>query len=72
MKIAGLIIGILLTCLSGLVFVVFLILPSFTNNHVSRKESMMGLIPAVIVFVVGLLITVVFGILVVARRRSAS
>ncbi len=49
-EIASLIIGILGMVLAGIAVVVCLLLPAMTNNHVSRSESMMGIIPAVVVF----------------------
>lgn len=45
-KIAGLIIGIGLTVVSGIALVVCLMLPSTPNNHVNMKEAMVGILPA--------------------------
>jgi len=70
MKIAGLVIGILLLILSGIGFVVCLALPALTNNHVSFEESMLGLIPAAIVFFLALVMTVVFAIFVIKGRKK--
>jgi uncharacterized membrane protein YphA (DoxX/SURF4 family) len=68
MKIAGLVIGILLLILSGIGFIVCLALPSMTSGRVSFEESMLGLIPAALVFFVALVLTVLFGILVLKSR----
>lgn len=71
MKIAGLIIGILLMLLAGIGGIVCLLLPSLTNNRVSFDESLLGLIPAVLIFFVGLLITAVSAFFVIKARKSA-
>ena len=70
MKIAGLVVGILLLILSGIGFIVCLVLPSMTSGRVSFEESMLGLIPAALVFFVALVLTVLFGILVLKGRRK--
>lgn len=61
MKIAGLVIGILLIILGIIVGVGSLLLPSMTNNRVSFDEAALGLIPAVLIFLLGFLIAVVAG-----------
>lgn len=70
MKIAGLIIGVLLLILSGIGFVVSLALPSMTDGRVSFEESMLGLIPAALIFFLALVLTIVFGILVIKGRKK--
>ena len=70
MRIASLIIGILLMFLAGITFIVCLLLPALTNNHVSRNESMMGIIPAVIVFLLALVVTVVSAVFVIKARKK--
>ena len=57
MKIAGLLAGIGLTLLSGIALVIFLLLPSMTNNRVNMKEAMVGIIPSLLFGFVGLVIT---------------
>ena len=70
MKIAGLIIGALLLIVSGIGFIVCLALPAMTSNRVSFEESMLGLIPAALVFFFALVLTVVFGILFLKGRGA--
>ena len=70
MKIASLIIGIVLMLLSGIAFIVCLLLPAITNNHVSRGESMLGLIPAVIVFLLAFVMTIVSAIFVLKAKKK--
>jgi hypothetical protein len=70
MTTTGLIIGVLLMVLSGIAAIVFLALPSLTSNHVSRSESMMGLIPAVIVFSLAFLLTAVSGIFLLKSKKA--
>ena len=70
MKIASLIIGIVLMVLAGIAFIVCLLLPAMTNNHVSRGESMLGLIPAVIVFLLAFVLTVVSVIFVLKAKKN--
>ena len=62
MKIAGLIIGLLLMLLAGIGVIVCLALPAMTDNRVSFEEAIFGLIPAVLVFLFALLVTVVSAI----------
>ena len=71
MKIAGLIIGILLMVLSGIAFIVCLLLPSMTNNRVNFQEAMLGLIPAAIVFFLALMLTIVSLVFVLKRKKTA-
>ena len=70
MKLAGLIIGIIGMVLSGIVFIVCLLLPAMTNNHVSRGESMLGLIPSIIVFFLALVLTIVSTIFVLKAKKA--
>ena len=70
MKIASLIIGILGMVLAGIAFIVCLLLPAMTNNHVSRNESMMGIIPSVVVFFLALVLTIVSAIFVLKAKKS--
>ena len=70
MKIAVLVIGILGMVLAEIGFVVYLLLPTITNNHVSRNESLLGIIPAVIVFFLGMILTIVSAILVINARKA--
>ena len=72
MKIASLIIGIVLMVLAGIAFIVCLLLPAITNNHVSRGESMLGLIPAVIVFVLAFGLTVVSAMFVFKAKKTST
>ena len=72
MKIASLIIGIVLMLLSGIGFIICLLLPAITNNHVSRGESMLGLIPAVIVFLLAFVMTIVSAIFVLKAKRKVA
>lgn len=71
MKIASLVIGILLMVLAGIGCIVCLMLPSLTNNRVSFDEAMLGLIPAVLLFLAGLVITLIAAILVFKARKTS-
>jgi hypothetical protein len=74
MKIAGLITGIVLTIMASLSAVVFLMLPSLTNNRVNFEESMFGFIPSVLALLLGLALTALCAVLVFYKRlpqRSA-
>lgn len=72
MKIASLIIGIALMVLSGIAFVVCLLLPAMTNNRVNFQEAMLGLIPAFIVFFLALVMTIVSAILFFKAKKNAA
>lgn len=72
MKLASLIVGILLMVLAGITFVVCLLLPAMTDNRVSFDESMLGLIPAAIVFFLALVLTVVSAIFVLKAKKTAA
>jgi len=69
MKIASLIVGILLMILSGIVFIVCLLLPSMTNNRVNFEEALLGLIPSAIVFFLAFVLTVVSAIFFFRGRK---
>ncbi|CAN5609374.1 hypothetical protein BH10ACI3_BH10ACI3_24430 [soil metagenome] len=71
MKIAGLVIGILLTVFSGITAIVCLMLPSMTNNRVNFKESLVGLIPAITVGIISLIVTLIFAVLLIMERKKA-
>jgi len=71
MKMATLIIGILLMVLAGIGAIVCLALPSMTNNRVNFEESLLGLIPAVIVFFFGFLLAVLGAFLLIKARKAA-
>lgn len=70
MKIASVVIGILLMVLAGIGGIVCLMLPSLTNNRVSFDEAMLGLIPAILVFLFGLLVAGIGGVLVLKARKA--
>lgn len=72
MKIAGLVIGILLIVLGVIGAIVCFLLPSMTNNKVSMDEAALGLIPAVLILLLGFLIAVVSGIFVIKGRKKAA
>ena len=57
--------------LAGIVFIVCLLLPAMTNNHISRGESMLGLIPSVIVFLLTLVLTIVSAISLFKAKKTA-
>lgn len=71
MKMASLVIGILLMVLAGIGGIVCMLLPSMTNNRVSLDEAVLGLIPAVLVFFLGFLVTVIAAIFVIKARKNA-
>ena len=71
MKIASLIIGILLMVLSGIGFLVCLMLPSMTNNRINFQEAMLGLIPAIVVFFLALAMTIVSVIFILKAKKNA-
>lgn len=71
MKIAGLIIGILLTVVSGIALVIFLLLPSMTNNRVNMKEAMVGIIPSLLFGLIGLIVTGVSAIVLLKNKKKA-
>jgi uncharacterized membrane protein len=71
-KIASLVIGIVLMLLAGITFVVCLALPAMTDNRVSFDESILGLIPSAIVFVLAFLLTVVSAIFVFKGKKETA
>jgi len=72
MKIAGLIIGILLMILTGIAFIVCLLLPSMTNNRVNFEEALLGLIPAALIFFLALVLTIVSAVFVLKAKKNAA
>jgi hypothetical protein len=72
MKIASLIVGILLMVLAGIGFIVCLLLPSMTNNRVNFQEAMLGLIPAALIFLLALVMTIVSAIFVIKARKTVA
>jgi uncharacterized membrane protein len=70
LKMASLIVGILLMILAGIGFVVSLLLPAMTDNHVSFEESMYVLIPSAIVFIFAFLLTVISAFFVLKRKKT--
>ncbi|MBC7910567.1 MAG: hypothetical protein H7Y30_08710 [Pyrinomonadaceae bacterium] len=72
MKIASLIVGILLMLLSGIAFIVCLLLPSMTNNRVNFEEALLGIIPAAIIFFLAFVITIVSAVFVWKARKKAA
>ncbi len=58
--------------LAGIGGIICLLLPSMTNNRVGFDEAILGLIPAVLVFFLGLVITIVSAILVIKARKKAA
>ena len=70
MKIAGLVIGILLMVVSGIAFIICLLLPSMTGNKVNFEESLLGLIPAAFFSFVGFVVTVVSGIFLFRGKKK--
>ncbi len=71
MKKAGLVIGILLMVLAGIGGIICLLLPSLTNNKINFSEAILGFIPAVIVFIFGLIVTAISAFLVFKAKKSA-
>ncbi len=70
MKIAGLLIGIGLTLLSGIALVIFLMLPSMTNNRVNMKEAMVGIIPSLLFGFIGLVITAIAAFVMLKEKKT--
>lgn len=72
MKIAGLVTGILLMILSFIVFVICLMLPSMTHNRINFKESLVGLIPSIIIGFLAFVLTVISAITVLKKKNSGN
>jgi len=70
MKIAGLIVGIGLTLLSGITLIIFLMLPSMTNNRVNMKEAMVGILPSLFFGFIGLVITAVAAFVMLKGKKA--
>lgn len=71
MKIAALIITILLMLLSGIGFLICLILPGM-NSHVSVQEAMLVAVPLGLLFFISFLGVIVASILVLKGRKSST
>ena len=69
MKIASLIVGIILLVLSGIGFIICLILPGITRN-VSVQESMLVAIPLAILCFLAFVLTVVSAIFVLKAKKT--
>lgn len=72
MKIAGLISGILLTVLSMIALLIFLMLPSMTNNRVNMKEAMVGIVPSLLFGSIGLVITAISALVLLKGKKSTN
>lgn len=70
MKITALIVGVLLLILSVVGMVFCFMLPSLTNNRINFDEAALGLIPVALIFIVGLLTTIVSSALLLKKRLS--
>lgn len=70
MKTAGLITGIILTLLSGIGFVICLILPGVSRN-VSVQESMLVAIPLMILCFLSFVLTIISAIFVIKARKKS-
>jgi hypothetical protein len=70
MKIAGLLIGIGLTVLSAIALVIFLMLPSMTNNRVNMKDAMVGILPSIFFGFIGLVITVISAFVMLKGKKT--
>lgn len=68
MKVAGLVIGILGMLLAFIVLIICLMLPSMTNNRVNFEESLVGIIPAVLVGFVAFIVTIISGITLLKNK----
>lgn len=71
MKIAGLIVSAGLMILSGIGFLICLILPG-VNSHVSVQEAMLVAVPLALLCFVSFLAAVVSAVLVIRGRRNAA
>ncbi len=69
MKMTGLIIGVLLLFLSLVGMVVCFMLPTLTDNRINFDEAALGLIPVALIFIIGLLITIVSAVFLLKHRR---
>lgn len=72
MKVASLVIGVLLMVLAGIGGIICLMLPSMTNNRVKFDEALLGLIPAVLIFLFGLIVAGIGGMLVLKARKTTA
>lgn len=71
MKTASLIIGILLMILSGIGFIICLILPGITRN-VSVQEAMLVAIPLGILCFLSFVMAIISGIFVLKTKKKAA
>jgi uncharacterized membrane protein len=71
MKVAGLVIGILGMILAFIVLIICLMLPSMTNNRVNFEESLVGVIPAVLVGFISFIVTVI-SLLTILKNKQKS
>ena len=69
MKMTGLIFGVLLLFLSLVGMVVCFMLPTLTDNRINFDEAALGLIPVALIFIIGLLITIVSAVFLLKHRR---
>lgn len=67
-----LVLGILGMVLSSIVFLICLILPSMTNNRVNFEESLVGIVPSIIVFLISFLMTAVGGFLLIKSKQQTA
>ena len=70
MKVAGLVIGILGMLLAFIVLIICLMLPSMTNNRVNFEESLVGVIPAVLVGFISFIVTVISAITLLKNKQK--
>ncbi|MCU0239676.1 MAG: hypothetical protein MUC29_09555 [Pyrinomonadaceae bacterium] len=70
MKKIGLVIGIVLMILAGIGGIICLALPSLTNNKINFNEAIIGFIPASIVFILGLIITIISAIFLIKSNKK--
>jgi hypothetical protein len=56
---------------AGIGAIVCLLLPSMTNNRVSFDEALLGLIPAVLLLLLGFVITIISAILLIKAKKNA-
>ncbi len=67
-----LVLGVLGLILSSVVFLICLMLPAMTNNRVNFEESLAGIIPSVIVFLLSLLMTAIGGFLLIKSKQQTA
>lgn len=67
-----LVLGILGMVLSSIVFLICLMIPSMTDNRVNFEESLVGVVPSVIVFLISFLMTAIGGFLLIKTKRQTA